>query len=65
WSGGKDSALALHELRRSPDLEVVGLLTTVAEGRGRAVTAGAVAAVREGLLVVKAARIAGRRDPGG
>ena len=25
WSGGKDSALALYELVRSPDWEVVGL----------------------------------------
>src|SRR5690349_15269236 len=30
WSGGKDSAMALFELRRSPDYEVVALLTTVA-----------------------------------
>ena len=29
WSGGKDSAWALHELRRDPLVEVVGLLTTV------------------------------------
>lgn len=29
WSGGKDSALALYELRRSPEFEVVALLTTV------------------------------------
>jgi uncharacterized protein (TIGR00290 family) len=29
WSSGKDSAWALHELRRSSDLEVVGLLTTL------------------------------------
>jgi uncharacterized protein (TIGR00290 family) len=29
WSGGKDSAWALHELRRDPSVEVVGLLTTV------------------------------------
>jgi len=35
WSGGKDSALALHELRRSPDHEVVGLLTTVTAEYGR------------------------------
>lgn len=28
WSSGKDSALALHEARRDPGLEVVGLLTT-------------------------------------
>src|SRR5437764_3465432 len=28
WSSGKDSAWALHVLRRTPDIEVVGLLTT-------------------------------------
>jgi len=31
WSGGKDSALALHALRHDPTVEVVGLLTTVTE----------------------------------
>ncbi len=31
WSGGKDSALALHELRRRPDVDVVGLITTVTD----------------------------------
>src|SRR3989442_9726332 len=30
WSGGKDSAMALYELRRSARYEVVALLTTVA-----------------------------------
>jgi uncharacterized protein (TIGR00290 family) len=29
WSGGKDSCLALHELLRSPDFQVMGLLTTI------------------------------------
>jgi diphthamide synthase (EF-2-diphthine--ammonia ligase) len=29
WSGGKDAAWALYELRRDPAVEVVGLLTTV------------------------------------
>ncbi|MGH7633886.1 MAG: ATP-binding protein, partial [Gemmatimonadaceae bacterium] len=29
WSSGKDSAFALHEIRRAGELEVVGLLTTV------------------------------------
>lgn len=29
WSGGKDSAMALHEIRRDPAIEVVALLTTV------------------------------------
>jgi uncharacterized protein (TIGR00290 family) len=35
WSGGKDSAMALHELRRMPDIDIVGLLTTVTEGYDR------------------------------
>jgi uncharacterized protein (TIGR00290 family) len=29
WSSGKDSAWALHALRRSSELDVVGLLTTI------------------------------------
>jgi uncharacterized protein (TIGR00290 family) len=29
WSSGKDSAWALHILRQQPDIELVGLLTTV------------------------------------
>jgi uncharacterized protein (TIGR00290 family) len=29
WSGGKDSALALDALSRDPDIEIVGLLTSV------------------------------------
>jgi uncharacterized protein (TIGR00290 family) len=29
WSGGKDSCVALYELQRSGDYEVVGLMTTV------------------------------------
>ena len=32
WSGGKDAAWSLHVLRQRPELEVVGLLTTVTEG---------------------------------
>jgi uncharacterized protein (TIGR00290 family) len=35
WSGGKDSAMTLDELRRMPDVEVAGLLTTVTEGYDR------------------------------
>ena len=31
WSSGKDSAFALHEVRRAGDLDVVGALTTVTE----------------------------------
>jgi diphthamide synthase (EF-2-diphthine--ammonia ligase) len=35
WSSGKDSAWALHALRRRPDVEVVGVVTTVNRARGR------------------------------
>jgi uncharacterized protein (TIGR00290 family) len=35
WSSGKDSAWALHVLRRREDVEVVGLLTTVSEAYDR------------------------------
>jgi uncharacterized protein (TIGR00290 family) len=32
WSGGKDSAMALHALLQQKDVHVAGLLTTVTEG---------------------------------
>ena len=35
WSGGKDSALALHALLRQGDVRVVALLTTVTAGYDR------------------------------
>ena len=35
WSGGKDSAMALHTLLQQDSLRVVGLLTTVTEGYER------------------------------
>ncbi|HEX5778850.1 MAG TPA: ATP-binding protein [Xanthobacteraceae bacterium] len=35
WSSGKDSAWALHEVRRSGELEVVGAITTVTENFAR------------------------------
>ena len=35
WSGGKDSALAFHELLRDEDVNVAALLTTVTEGYDR------------------------------
>jgi uncharacterized protein (TIGR00290 family) len=35
WSGGKDSAMALHILLRNPEYEVVSLLTTATEGYER------------------------------
>ncbi len=35
WSGGKDSAWALHLLQQQPEYEVVGLLTTINTHFGR------------------------------
>jgi uncharacterized protein (TIGR00290 family) len=35
WSGGKDSMLALHDIRASGEFEVVAALTTVSEEFGR------------------------------
>jgi uncharacterized protein (TIGR00290 family) len=35
WSSGKDSAFALHEVRRAGEFEVVGALTTVTATFGR------------------------------
>jgi uncharacterized protein (TIGR00290 family) len=35
WSSGKDSAWALHEVRRAGDYDIVGALTTVTETFGR------------------------------
>jgi uncharacterized protein (TIGR00290 family) len=46
WSSGKDSAWALHEIRRANRFEPVCLLTTVSETFGRVSIHG----VREGLL---------------
>jgi len=50
WSSGKDSAWALHVLRRSSQFEVVGLLTTVNEAADRV----AMHAVRSELLRAQA-----------
>ena len=46
WSGGKDSALALHELRMSGEYEVVALMTSISEEYHRISHHG----VREELL---------------
>jgi uncharacterized protein (TIGR00290 family) len=51
WSGGKDSALALHALRQTPGVEVAGLLTTVTEEYDRISMHG----VRRSLLERQAA----------
>jgi uncharacterized protein (TIGR00290 family) len=53
WSGGKDSAMALHRLLRDPAFEVVTLLTTVTEGYERISMHG----VRRELLRQQAASI--------
>lgn len=53
WSGGKDSALALHALRRDGRYQVTGLLTTVNEHYGRVSMHG----VREALLDQQAERL--------
>jgi uncharacterized protein (TIGR00290 family) len=50
WSGGKDSALALHELRRARRHRVAALLTTVTEGYDRISMHG----VRRALLHAQA-----------
>jgi uncharacterized protein (TIGR00290 family) len=46
WSGGKDSAWALHLLRQDPAIELVGLLTTINQHFGRVAMHG----FREQLL---------------
>ncbi|MHC4331018.1 MAG: Dph6-related ATP pyrophosphatase [Planctomycetota bacterium] len=46
WSGGKDSALALHELRKNGDYEVAALLTTITRDYDRVCMHG----VRTALL---------------
>jgi uncharacterized protein (TIGR00290 family) len=50
WSSGKDSAYALHEVRRAGTLKVVGLLTTITETYGRVSMHG----VREAVLDAQA-----------
>jgi uncharacterized protein (TIGR00290 family) len=50
WSGGKDSALALHALRQRPDVRIAGLLTTVTEDYDRISMHG----VRRALLLQQA-----------
>src|SRR5216683_6010653 len=35
WSGGKDSAMAVHALSQNPQFEIISLLTTVTETYNR------------------------------
>jgi uncharacterized protein (TIGR00290 family) len=51
WSSGKDSAWTLHVLRQTPDIEIVGLLTTLNAAAERV----AMHAVRKSLLEQQAA----------
>ncbi len=51
WSGGKDSAMALHVLKQQSDLRIAALLTTVTEGYDRISMHG----VRRTLLARQAA----------
>jgi len=53
WSSGKDSAWALHELRRAGQVEVAGLLTTLTDPFARV----SMHAVREELLDRQAAAL--------
>jgi uncharacterized protein (TIGR00290 family) len=47
WSSGKDSAWALHEVRRAGEFDIVGALTTVTSAFGRVSVHG----LREELLL--------------
>lgn len=58
WSGGKDCALALHQVRQDPAYEVATLLTTVAEGVDRISMHG----VRRPLLEEQAGILGHRLD---
>jgi len=53
WSGGKDSALSLHELRKTGQFEITALVTTVTEGYDRVSMHG----VRRTLLEQQAASL--------
>jgi uncharacterized protein (TIGR00290 family) len=54
WSGGKDSAMALHVLRQERGMSVAALLTNVTEGYERVSMHG----VRRSLLLRQAERMA-------
>jgi len=53
WSGGKDSAMALYEVRRAGDWEIAGLLTTITQDYDRVCMHG----VRTALLEQQAAAL--------
>ena len=49
WSSGKDSAFALHEVRKAGEFDVVGAVTTVTETFGRVSSHG----VRQEILLAQ------------
>lgn len=53
WSTGKDSAWALHEVRKAGDVEIVGLLTTITDTFKRV----SMHSVRESVLDMQAAAL--------
>lgn len=53
WSGGKDSALSLYELRRQKNIEIAVLLTTITKGHDRISMHG----VRRELLLKQAGQL--------
>ncbi|MCS7193265.1 MAG: ATP-binding protein, partial [Armatimonadetes bacterium] len=53
WSGGKDSALALSEILRDKEFEIVGLLTTISLPYDRVTMHG----VRRSLVQKQAEKI--------
>jgi uncharacterized protein (TIGR00290 family) len=53
WSGGKDSALALHAIRQSPEYDIAALLTTITSDYDRISMHG----VRRSLLEEQAASL--------
>ncbi len=53
WSGGKDSAMALHEVQRAGEYEIVAVLTTITEAYDRSSMHG----IRRALIEQQAASI--------
>jgi uncharacterized protein (TIGR00290 family) len=53
WSGGKDSAMALHQLKHTESIDIVALMTTITEGYDRISMHG----VRRSLLIEQAAAL--------
>ena len=63
WSSGKDSAWALHEVRRAGTLEVVGALTTITDAFSRVSMHGAREALLRAQLAAAGLPLIGVRIP--